>query len=64
MEEIVLTYPEERSKLLVVRRHELGLGRGDIRIVLAASMTDLQDMVDIFNSTEAFRVSVKNTGRL
>ena len=58
MEEVILGNLKERGELFVVLGHQLCLWRRDVRVLLAALVRDLENVVDILDSAEAFRVQV------
>jgi len=65
VKEVVLADPEEGGELLVVRGHELGLGRGGGDAGhLPAAVGDLQDVVDVLDRAESLGVEAKGGGDL
>mmetsp|Transcript_5524 Transcript_5524/g.6735 ORF Transcript_5524/g.6735 Transcript_5524/m.6735 type:complete len:215 (+) Transcript_5524:643-1287(+) len=61
-EQIIFTHPKESGKFFVVGRHKLGFGRWCIGHSLTTNMTNLKNVVDIFDCAESFRVQVQHTG--
>jgi hypothetical protein len=64
MEQVIFRNPKQVCELLVILGHEFGLWGGQIGIVLAALVGDLQNVVNIFDGAEAFGVQVQFTGSL
>jgi len=64
VKEMILRHPEQRGELLVVFGHELGLGWWQIRILLAALMRNLQNVVNVLHRTKSLRVQVQDAGGL
>lgn len=60
MEKVIFADPEEVRQLLVVSRHDLGLGGRDLHAGdLAAGAADLEDVVNVLDGAEALGVETE-----